>query len=359
MKILTVVGARPQFVKAAVLSKAFRNFASLQEIMVHTGQHYDRNMSDLFFEELEVPKPNHHLGVGSGSPGKQISLMIDRLEAILTTELPDGVLIYGDTNSTLAAAILASKHHFPIIHIEAGMRSFNKRMSEEINRLVADHLSQLLFCSSETAVKNLEKEGLVGRNVGDVMIDALYIFDRYSDQHSQILKTLKLQSKHYYLLTLHRAENTDHLEKLEVILNTFNQLAEEGNKIIFPVHPRTRAASRKLNIGNIAKQFHWIEPISYFDMLQLEKHAKGIFTDSGGVQKEAYFYEIPTLTLRDETEWIETIECGLNRLVPIAQSSIIEAFSKMQEISLNFDQKNIYGRGDASQKIAVHMVEYL
>ena len=366
-KMITVVGARPQFVKAAVVSRAIREVSSIHEQIVHTGQHYDHNMSDLFFDDLKVPKPKYNLGVGSGLQGKQTALMIDRLEEVFKKEKPAAILIYGDTNSTLAAAIAGSKLHIPIAHVEAGMRSFNKKMSEEVNRVVTDHLSHWLFCSSQVSVKNLEREGLKHTksqmpkvwNVGDVMIDALRFFDTWAMRHSSVLKKLKLKTKDYYLLTVHRAENTDNPKKLKIIIEAINRFSNKGNTIIFPVHPRTFEKLKNIQYRKPSSHFHYIKPVSYFDMLQLEKYAKGIITDSGGIQKEAYFFGIPTVTLRDQTEWTETVECGLNELVPIESNKIQQACEKFSQKNNKTYENHIYGDGRAAERIVKLLHRYL
>jgi UDP-GlcNAc3NAcA epimerase len=319
MKVVTIVGARPQFIKAAVLSRELRR--EHVEILVHTGQHYDDNMSDVFFKELEIPEPNYNLGIGSGSHGKQTGEMLSGIEDILLKETPDWVLVYGDTNSTLAGALAASKLHLRIAHVEAGLRSFNRNMPEEINRVLTDHLSNLLFCPTDTAVNNLLNEGITQgvHQVGDVMYDALHWAIQHGKEPPSIIASLQGEPKSYLLATVHRAENTDNPDRLQGILDAFNRL--EG-PLIWPVHPRTRKILDDLNWipGNSVRL---IDPVSYVDMVHLEKNARVILTDSGGIQKEAYWLEVPCVTLRDETEWVETVISKWNILVGIKTETIL------------------------------------
>lgn len=369
--IFTVIGARPQFVKAAVVSLAIKRLGGgiVKESIVHTGQHYDYGMSGVFFKELNIPRPVNNLNVGSSSQGKQTGLMLERLEKLFIKNRPDMVLVYGDTNSTLAAALAAAKLHIPIAHVEAGMRSFNRLMPEEVNRVAADHMSDILFCSSDTAVGNLRREGIEGKsngrrrvvlNVGDVMVDAIRFFYGYAQKRSKILANLSLKPGNYYLVTVHRAENTDNPEKLKVIFKSLNNIAKKGNCVVIPMHPRTRSALKTLRMKNFSKNIRVIDPVSYFDMLLLEKNAKGIFTDSGGVQKEACIFRVPAITLRDETEWVETVKSGWNTLVPINEKAIMSAFDKMARFkgcSLKA-AVNIYGDGKASVRIAGFFQKY-
>ena len=352
MKILTVVGARPQFIKAAPVSRELRR--EYQEILVHTGQHYDTNMSDIFFEELHIPKADYHLGVGSGNHGKQTGEMLAKIEEILLTEKPDALLVYGDTNSTLAGALAASKLLIPVIHIEAGLRSYNKAMPEEQNRILTDHLATLLFCPTDTAVQNLATEGVTSGvvNTGDVMYDAVLFNSTIADDKSDILERLGLESRWYILATIHRAENTNSQERLTNLVNAFN---ESGEKIVLPLHPRTHGFLDKYNL-RFGENVQIIEPVGYLDMLKLEKHAKKILTDSGGVQKEAYFMAVPCITMRDETEWVETVEYGWNRLVGANYQSILDAI-------LNFaggsgEQVQCFGTGDASKRIVEAIADW-
>lgn len=313
MKILTVVGARPQFVKAAAVSRAIRETEGLSEVMIHTGQHFDSNMSEVFFEELDIPKPRHHLNVNGGGHGEMTGRMLTAIEPILLAEKPDWTVVYGDTNSTLAGALAASKLHIPVAHVEAGLRSFNRRMPEEINRLVTDHLSTLHFCPTETAVANLAAEGVVKgvHHVGDVMYDAtLFAIDKVA-KNSTILSHLSLTPKEYALATVHRAENTDDPLQLRAIVQFLHERAKL-HPVVLPLHPRTRQAASRMGLDLAGLKV--VDPVGYLDMTMLLHHAAEVCTDSGGLQKEAYFHRVPCTTLRDETEWTETIASGWNRL---------------------------------------------
>ena len=309
MRILTVVGARPQFVKAAAVSRAFLRADNIQEIIVHTGQHYDNNMSDVFFEEMDIPRPNYNLQINSSSHGVMTGRMIEGLEELILKEKPDYVLIYGDTNSTLAGAIAASKIHIPIAHVESGLRSFNMRMPEEINRILSDRLSALLFCPTPQAIENLKKEGFENftSNIvfsGDVMFDAALYYIQKSEESSKIIQRLDLDKERYILSTIHRAENTDDVTNLSTIFNALRELTKES-KVVLPMHPRTKKLIQSHNIDTTG--IYIIDPVGYFDMLQLIKNARLIITDSGGLQKEAYFFHKPCITTRNETEWTELI----------------------------------------------------
>jgi len=328
MKILTVVGARPQFIKLAPLSKILRE-NGVNEIIVHTGQHYDENMNNLFFKELEIHEPDYNLGIGSGNHGEQTGRMLIEIEKVLLKENPDMVIVFGDTNSTLAGALSASKLHIPLAHVEAGLRSFNKKMPEEINRILTDHISNILFCPTQTAVENLKKEGITKGVylVGDIMFDALMHFSKISEVKSKILEKLNLKPKNYYLVTVHRAENTDNYERLKNILIALSQL---DKPVIFPIHPRTKKMIEYFGLNNLLDVILVIKPVGYLDMLRLEKNAKAILTDSGGIQKEAFWLKIPCITLRDETEWIETVELGWNRL---AGSDIEKILSAVKDLT--------------------------
>ncbi|MDP1853033.1 MAG: UDP-N-acetylglucosamine 2-epimerase (non-hydrolyzing) [Candidatus Omnitrophota bacterium] len=369
--IFTVIGARPQFVKAAVVSLAIKRLGRgiIKESIIHTGQHYDYSMSGIFFKELNIPRPIDNLNVGSFSHGKQTGIMLERLERVFIRDHPDMVLVYGDTNSTLAATLAAAKLHIPVAHVEAGMRSFNKLMPEELNRVAVDHMSDILFCSSDASVKNLRREGIPDKNngkccvvlnVGDVMVDALKFFYSYAEKRSKILAKLNLKPRNYYLVTVHRAENTDSLEKLKVIFKSLNIIAEKGSCVVIPMHPRTLSALKRLGMKNFSKNMRIIGPVSYFDMLLLEKNAAGIFTDSGGVQKEAYIFRVPAITLRTETEWVETVKSGWNTLVPINEKAIMLAFDKMARFKRDSLRvtSNIYGDGKASGRIAGFFQKY-
>lgn len=337
MKILSVVGARPQFVKAAMLSLAIKKHnrgssarRKIRQVLVHTGQHYDPNLSDVFFEQLPLPKPQHSLGVGSAPHGAQTAAMLERLEPALLSEKPDLVVVYGDTNSALAGALAAAKLHMLVAHVEAGLRSFNRSMPEEINRIATDHISDLLLCPTPTAVANLKNEGIT-RGVsltGDVMLDAVHEFRGLAERRN-ILAQLNLAHKKYALVTIHRAENTDSYERLRF---TVDVLAKLQIPAVFPMHPRLRHALaadvRCRAFGNKlrqAKELRIIPPVSYLDMLLLEKRAQLVLTDSGGVQKEAYFLSVPCVTLRQETEWVETLDGGWNRLAGRTASDTLAA----------------------------------
>ncbi|MCZ0756420.1 non-hydrolyzing UDP-N-acetylglucosamine 2-epimerase [Anoxybacillus sp. J5B_2022] len=345
MKIVTILGARPQFIKAAPVSRVLRQKHT--EIIVHTGQHYDANMSDIFFEELNIPKPDYHLGVGSSTHGKQTGEMMIKLEEIVLKEQPDYVLVYGDTNSTLAGALVAAKLHISVIHVEAGLRSFNKKMPEEINRIMTDHVSEFLFCPTDTAVENLKNENITRNvlNIGDVMYDAVLYNKELAQQKSTILSDLDLEAKQYHLITIHRAENTDDLQNMKNILEAFAQIEEVK---VWPMHPRTKhkLASYGLSVETIPN-LKVIEPVGYLDMLTLESHAKKIITDSGGVQKEAYFMQVPCVTVREQTEWVETLETEANILVGTDVEKIVAAVKK----DVRPVYSDVFGDGKAAEKI--------
>jgi len=396
MKIVTIVGARPQFIKAAAVSKAIQTFnwrgsysgrlsskKRIQEILVHTGQHYDYLMDKVFFEELELPKPNYHLGVGSASHARQTGMMLERIEPILEKEKPEIVIVYGDTNSTLAGALTAAKLNIPVAHVEAGLRSYHRIMPEEINRLLTDHLSTFLFCPTTRAVQNLLKEGIkdgkskVVKKVGDVMYDSILYYSKLADKKSTILENLNLitsedsltkkflpgwqtgttrnpQSaiciREYYLATLHRAENTDNPKRLKSILKALNEIGRDTT-VIFPLHPRTKKMMKAYHLFSETQKIKLISPVSYLDMLKLEKNAKAIFTDSGGVQKEAYWFRVPCFTLREETEWVETVESGWNILVGTMMKKIVEEIKHGGGRKRTSKRMKIFGDGKASEKI--------
>jgi UDP-GlcNAc3NAcA epimerase len=339
VKLVSIVGARPQFIKAAAVSRALRE--RHQEILVHTGQHYDYEMSDIFFEGLEIPSPDVNLGVGSGSHGSQTGAMLGGIEEVLLRERPDWLLVYGDTNSTLAGALAASKLAVPIAHVEAGLRSFNRRMPEEINRVVADHLSSLLLCPSDTAVRNLAAEG-ISRGVhivGDVMLDVLnWARRRVETNPPEILERLGLKEKSYILATVHRSENTDDLARLSGILKAFDVIDEP---VVFPVHPRARRAITAAS-WRLEPHVQMIDPVGYLDMVALSSSARRILTDSGGLQKEAYWLGVPCLTLRDETEWVETVEAGWNILVGSDATRIVETVHSFEPTE---SRPALYGDG--------------
>ncbi|MFR1707589.1 MAG: non-hydrolyzing UDP-N-acetylglucosamine 2-epimerase [Clostridium sp.] len=344
MKIITVIGARPQFIKAAAVSNKLRE--KHEEILVHTGQHYDENMSKIFFDELNIPYPNYNLSVGSGGHGKQTGEMMTKLEEIYVKENPDMILVYGDTNSTLAGALVASKMLIPVVHVEAGLRSFNKAMPEEQNRILTDHISSKLFAPTETAIRNLKNEGIVENvyNVGDVMFDAVLHFGEIAKKNSTIIERLNLKDKEFILTTIHRAENTNSISRLKNIIEALN--ASEKT-IVLPLHPRTKKYVSDYNL-EFGDNIIVIDPIGYLDMLALESNCVKIVTDSGGVQKEAFFMKKPCITMRDETEWVETVENDWNRIVGTDKEKILDAI-------VNFipsqPQMDIFGDGKSSEKI--------
>jgi UDP-GlcNAc3NAcA epimerase len=312
-RILSVVGARPQFVKAAAVSRAVRDHAGLEEIMVHTGQHFDRGMSDVFFEELDIPPPRHRLDIHGGSHGEMTGRMLPALERVMMEESPDVVVVYGDTNSTLAGALAAAKIHLPVAHVEAGLRSFNRRMPEELNRVLTDHLSALLLCPTRASVANLHAEGITRgvHHVGDVMYDASRFAGEQARLRSTVLDTLALEPGGFVVATIHRAENTDDAQSLAAVMAFLREQAAE-RPVVLPLHPRTRQACERF--GVTLGGFRVVDPVGYLDMAMLVSASCGVFTDSGGLQKEAYFHGVPCVTLRSETEWVETVESGWNRL---------------------------------------------
>lgn len=359
MKITTVIGARPQFIKAATVSREIRK--NHNEIIIHTGQHYDSNMSDIFFKELNIPEPDYNLAVGSGSHAEQTASMLVGIEQIILKERPDYLLVYGDTNSTLAGALAASKVHIPVVHVEAGLRSFNFRMPEEQNRVLTDHISTFLFCPTETAVKNLSNEGITDKvyNVGDVMCDAVLYYSKHLEQYDsnyffnrlEFLFNHEIKFKEWYLATIHRAENTDSIIKIKEILDAFEQL---DSPVLFPVHPRTKRMVKELYDTSEYKNTIFIEPVGYLDMLYLTKNALKVITDSGGLQKEAYILGTPTITVRDQTEWVETLVGNYNILCkPVKEDILYKVYNT--EISNN-PRKKYYGEGDASIKICEYLL---
>ncbi|MBC7220186.1 UDP-N-acetyl glucosamine 2-epimerase [Candidatus Bipolaricaulota bacterium] len=387
MRLANVVGARPQFIKLAPVLKAIDQHnrehpeAQVEEILIHTGQHYDYEMSQVFFDELGLKAPDHHLGVRSGSHGQQTGEMLKRIEEVLLKEKPDLVAVYGDTNTTLAGALAAAKLHVPVAHVEAGLRSFNRKMPEEINRVLTDHVADLLFCPTETAVQNLKREGFtnivndghllpldyaprtpgdkprttrhkpLAINVGDVMYDAVLQYAELAEAKSGILERLKLELRGYALATVHRAENTDDPVRLRAIFQGLVKLAREGLTVVVPLHPRTRNALSSLSLTPDPSPCNLliIEPVSYLDMLVLEKNARVILTDSGGVQKEAFFFRVPCVTLREETEWVETVEAGWNVLVGGDPERILQAALMAQQ---GEETTWPYGNGRAAERIA-------
>jgi len=353
MKIVTIIGARPQFIKAAVVSRILRTLPGMVEVLVHTGQHYDNNMSAVFFEELEIPKPEYDLNISAYTHGAQTGRMLEAIERVLFKEKPDCAVVYGDTNSTLAGALAAVKLHILVAHVEAGLRSFNRRMPEEINRILTDHTSDILFAPTEIAMKNLLKEGILEEKiqvVGDVMYDVALYFGAKAEQKSYILKNLHLKPKEYILATIHRAENTDDPKRIRAI---FEGLVEVNKiiPVILPLHPRTRKALEKLRVLDKVKNgIRLIDPIGYLDMVMLEKNASIIATDSGGVQKEAFFYSVPCITLRDETEWVELVDMGWNRVTkPDNNAQIADAI--LSAVDIKGDEGSPYGEGRAAEAV--------
>jgi UDP-GlcNAc3NAcA epimerase len=346
----------PQFIKAAVVSRALASMAAgANEILLHTGQHYDDNMSEIFFRELGIPKPVYTLGIGSGTHAYQTGEMLKRIGDILLTEKPTLVMVYGDTNSTLAGALAAAKLDIPVVHIEAGLRSFNRKMPEEINRVMTDHLSSILFAPTETAVENLLCEGIAREHihlVGDVMYDAALYYGELAENKSTILKQLDVKPKKYILATLHRAENTDNVARLTTIVEAFINVARKFD-IVFSVHPRTQLALKNNGLWEeIEKTVKIISPVGYFDMVTLEKNAAVVVTDSGGVQKEAYFYRVPCVTLRDETEWVELVDSGWNVLAsPAVSGSDVLSQIILNSIGHTGEEIKLYGDGAATSHI--------
>lgn len=382
MKIVTIIGARPQFIKAAAVSRAIaehnarRPEAPIQELIVHTGQHYDANMSQVFFDELRIPRPHYHLEIGSGSHGAMTGAMLAKIETVLLSERPDFVLVYGDTNSTLAGALAAVKLHIPAVHVEAGLRSFNRRMPEEINRIVADQTANLLLCPTQLGVDNLRKEGIGAPDqalgpfdfnqqrvhlVGDVMYDSVLFNAQLAETQSRVLGDLQLAAQPFALATLHRAENTDHPQRLAEIFAALATIAGPELALVLPLHPRTRKRLSDAGLDVAAPGLRLIDPVGYLDMLCLERHAQVILTDSGGVQKEAYFMGVPCITLREETEWTETVALGWNCLTGASADKILQAFARTRarvKGAPPFDVASVapasaspYGDGRAAEKI--------
>lgn len=362
MHILTIVGARPQFVKAAVVSRALRDTArkgtlrqQLQETILHTGQHFDENMSGVFFEELDIPRPDVHLNVSGGSHGAMTGEMLREVEKVILARKPDCILVYGDTNSTLAGALAAAKLHVPVAHVEAGLRSFNKAMPEEINRILTDHVSELLFCPTANAVQNLAHEGLIRgvHDVGDVMYDATLYYEEAA-RKSRILDRVGVPPGRYVVATCHRQENTDSEANLRGILEGLSAIAAEM-PVILPLHPRTRRSIEQLGLSRQAAGIRVVEPVGYLDMVALQSNAALIATDSGGVQREAFFLKVPCITMRNETEWVETLEGGENILVGADAQRIVEGFRTMCGRRFPFAAK--FGSGDAAERILLVMAE--
>jgi UDP-GlcNAc3NAcA epimerase len=354
VRVMTVVGARPQFIKAAVVSRAFRERGGIEEVMVHTGQHFDANMSATFFDELSIPEPQYNLGVGGGTHAQNTGRMMEGLERIIGERSPELVVVFGDTDSTLAGALSAAKLCVPVAHVEAGLRSFNRRMPEEVNRVLTDHVAELLFVPSGQALANLAREGVAGdcvKMVGDVMYDAVLAFTEIAQRRVDPLGRYRLQPGAYALATLHRKENTDEPGRLRPILEG---LARSPYEVVLPLHPRTRRRLAEFGIepGGAVRI---IDPVGYLEMLMLERHARLIATDSGGVQKEAYFHGVPCVTLRNETEWVELVQLGVNVLVGTDANAIAEA---MHGHPIQATSGEIYGDGTAATRIAAIVAEY-
>ena len=355
MKLTTVVGARPQFIKMAAVSRAFRARSDMHEVIIHTGQHFDDDMSQVFFEELEIPQPEWNLGIVASSHGARTGRMLESIERVLLESHPDIVIVYGDTDSTLAAGLAAAKLHLPVAHIEAGLRSFNRRMPEEINRVLIDHVSSLLFVPTATAVENLKREGVTEgvHLVGDVMYDVALQAVESAQRHSRGLDELELQPKSYILATIHRAENTDDVARLGAVFDGLGQMAAEV-PVVLPLHPRTRKALARGGLLESAKRrLRLLDPVGFLDMTMLLRGARLVVTDSGGVQKEAFFHRVPAITLRDETEWVELIELGWNRLAPPhSVAEVASAISSVLDAPMPAEpDRALYGDGHAAEEI--------
>ena len=356
MKLLTIIGARPQFIKAAAVSRTFSNIKSINEIIVHTGQHFDKNMSEIFFTEMDIPKPSYNLNINSLNHGSMTGRMLEGIEEIVLKEKADMLMVYGDTNSTIAGALAAKKLHVPVAHVEAGLRSFNMRMPEEVNRILTDRISDLLFCPTDKAIENLTKEGFntfpskIVKS-GDVMQDAALYYSQKSKKHSNIIATHALSN--FILCTIHRAENTDDISRLAEIINAINEI-EKSIEVVIPLHPRTKKIIADNRLMLNAKI---IEPVGYFDMIELLKNCSLVITDSGGLQKEAYFFSKHSVTLRDETEWVELTEGGFNQLAGANSRVIVQSVNKMLKSTSDFSV-NLYGGGKASEIIAEEIANY-
>lgn len=360
VNILTVVGARPQFVKAAVVSRAVakandRSRGSVREVIVHTGQHFDSNMSDVFFDEMRIPRPDHHLGIGGGSHGAMTGRMLESIERIALDVRPDWLLVYGDTNSTLAGALAAAKLHVPVAHVEAGLRSFNRAMPEEINRVLTDHLATLLFAPTDAAVRNLAREGIAGpgvRRVGDVMFDAAQFYGRFASPSDTVRMLVEGLTSGFHLATVHRAENTDDPARLTGIMGALAELSGRV-PVILPLHPRTR---RSLAGWHPPPGLHVLEPVGYFDMVWMLQRCRGVLTDSGGLQKEAFFFGRHCLVLRDETEWVELVEQGFNEVVGVDPRRIIERAERLFDGTIA-NPPPLYGDGHAGEQVLAALLE--
>jgi UDP-GlcNAc3NAcA epimerase len=359
-KMVTVVGARPQFVKAAALSRALARDrqSPIKEVIVHTGQHFDQNMSQVFFRELEIPRPDYNLGINGGSHAVMTGEMLIGIEQVLTQENPDLVLVYGDTNSTLAGALAAAKLNLPLAHVEAGLRSYNRSMPEEINRVLTDHISRLLFCPTENALINLSREGIVeGVHLsGDVMCDICLLYRQAARQKSNVFKENNLAEKGYILATCHRQENTDDPGRLEGIMQGLTAWSRQL-PVVLPLHPRTQARVREHGLDGYLASLMVLAPASYLDMIALEQSAAAIVTDSGGVQKEAFFFKVPCFTTREETEWVETVDLGWNRLVGVDPQRLLQAFAAASGSEPKHPP--LFGQGRAAEIILRELTGYL
>lgn len=363
MDIITIIGARPQFIKSSIVSRAILNCDKLEEVIVHTGQHCDDNMSKIFFEELDMPRPRLNLGISGGLHGQQTGRMLEAIEKVLLDIKPKCVLIYGDTNSTLAGALAAAKLHILIAHVEAGLRSFNHKMPEEINRVVVDRVSNFLFTPTDSAAQNLVNEGVSKSSifqVGDVMYDVALFYGRHAEAKSKIIQQLSLIEKDYILATIHRAENTDDVFRLKNIF-TFLCMMAKSQMVVMPLHPRTKQVLISNNMFNLfANTILFVDPVGYLDMVMLEKRASFIVTDSGGVQKEAFFYGKPCLTLRDETEWVELVQSRWNMILsPTHDSQVMYAVTEKFLGNFKPEEKLFYGQGNSSEAIVKILLEHL
>jgi UDP-N-acetylglucosamine 2-epimerase len=355
MKIVTIVGARPQFIKAVLVSKELRK--KHKEVLVHTGQHYDRELSDIFFDELDIPEPDYNLGIGSDSHAVQTGKMMMAIEEVLLKEKPSWVLVYGDTNSTLAGALASVKIHIPVAHVEAGPRMFDKNIPEEVNRILTDHVSSLLFAPTQTAVDNLRKEGITEgvRLTGDIMLDSFLYFSSVAERKSKILSQLRLKRKGYLLATVHRAGNTDDKQNLKSIVDAFLSV---DDRVVFPVHPRTEKYLKQYGLYDrlkYAPNMTVIDPVGYLDSIMLTRNAAKVLTDSGGLQKEAYFARVPCITLDETTGWVETVQDGWNTLVGSKREKIIDAIKHFQPKG---KQRKVFGDGKAAKSIVSTLSEF-
>ena len=351
-KIVTIVGARPQFVKAAVLSRLIQNEDTIEEILVHTGQHYDASMSDVFFEKMEIPKPRYNLNISSLTHGAMTGRMLEKIEEVLVKEKPDMVLVYGDTNSTLAGALAAQKMHIPLAHVEAGLRSFDMNMPEEVNRIITDRLASVLFVPTYNAIKNLQKEGYDNFECkiilsGDIMQDAALYYAEKSGEKANLRNDIP---EKFILCTLHRAENTDNYQRLKNIVESLNEINKEI-PIVLPLHPRTK---KMLEASDLKLDVFLLEPVGYFEMIELLKKCSLVMTDSGGLQKEAYFFKKPCLTLRDQTEWTELVQHGFNKIAGAGKKQIIKGYREMLNAAPDYSKK-LYGGGKAGEKILAYL----